>query len=155
MAGFIPDYSQMGTLTPSNFAPAGAYAGADLGIGGYGGGISGMNGAGGVIAAPSIPGMSSGGMFGSGFGANMDTAKLGLAGIGTIGSLWGAFQAASLAKKQFAYTKDVTETNLANQLKTYNTGLTDRANNRAIVEGKTPEQTQQYISANQLTRYGR
>lgn len=89
------------------------------------------------------------------FGMNMDTARLGLAGIGTLGSLWGAFQASSLAKKQFNYTKGVTETNLANQLKTYNTQLQDRANNRAIVEGRSPAETAAYFDANKLSRYGR
>lgn len=106
-----------------------------------------------TFGSPSgMPGV--GGMGGA-LGLNLDTAKLGLSGIGAIGSLWGAFQAASLAKKQFNYTKSVGDTNMANQLKTYNTGLTDRANNRAIVEGRTPEQTKSYIDANQLTRYGR
>lgn len=104
-----------------------------------------------------VPGMGglNKSMFGGGLGANMDTAKLALSGIGTLGGLWGAFQAASLAKKQFNYTRDVTETNMANQLKTYNTGLTDRANNRAIVEGRTPAETAAYIDTNKLTRYGR
>jgi hypothetical protein len=114
---------------------------------------------GGIDVVPKIATPGAGGLnqsiFGGGLGANMDTAKLALSGIGTLGSLWGAFKAASLADKQFKYTRDVTETNLANQLKTYNTGLTDRANNRAIVEGRSPAETAAYIDANKLTRYGR
>lgn len=120
-------------------------------IGGYGAGMT-------APMTPTLPGATPSlnqSMFGGGLGMNMDTAKLALSGIGTLGSLYGAFQAAGLAKKQFNYTRDVTETNLANQLKTYNTQLTDRANNRAIVEGRTPGETQSYIDRNQLTRYGR
>lgn len=115
------------------------------------------------MAAPTlpIPDVSSGigkipsiGAGGSKMGLNFDTANLALSGLNTIGSLWGAFQAAKLAKQQFKYTKRVTDTNLANQIQTYNTGLMDRANNRAIVEGRSPEQTAAYIDANSLRRYG-
>lgn len=105
-----------------------------------------------VLGQLGKPGGGLGGIFSSG---GMDAARLGLAGIGTIGSLWGAFQAANLAKKQFNFTRDVTETNMANQLKTYNTSLTDRANNRAIVEGRDAAYTQNYIDTNKLSRFGR
>lgn len=88
-------------------------------------------------------------------GLGMDEARLGLAGIGTLGGLWGAFQQASLARKQFNYTKDITETNLANSMKQYNNGIVDRANNRAIVEGRDAGYTQSYIDRNTLSRYGR
>ena len=98
---------------------------------------------------------SGAGGVGSGFGLNMGTAQLGLAGIGTLGNLYAAFQAQKLAKQQFKYTKNVTDTNLANQIKTYNTSLTDRANNRQIVEGRTPEETKAYVDANSLSRYGK
>jgi len=87
-------------------------------------------------------------------GLNMDTANLALTGLSTIGNLWAAFQAQKLAKEQFKYTKGVTETNLANQMKTYNTALTDRANNRAIVEGRDSAYTKSYIDENSLRRYG-
>jgi hypothetical protein len=91
---------------------------------------------------------------GSGLGLNMGTAQLGLGALSTIAGLWSAAKQMKLAKQQFKYTRDVTDTNLANQIKTYNTTLTDRANNRQIVEGKTPEQTQSYITSNALSRYG-
>lgn len=109
-----------------------------------------------VDVAPRIGGAGGlgGGMGGLGGGTFMDKAALGLTGVQTLGSLWGAFQAAKLAKKQFNYTKQVTDMNIENQLKTYNTQLTDRANNRAIVEGKSAEQTAAYIDANKLSRYG-
>jgi hypothetical protein len=102
--------------------------------------------------APKVPSLASGG--GLKLGANMDTANLALTGIGTLGNLWAAFQAARLAKKQFEFTKGVTNTNLNNQIATYNTGLQDRARNRAIMESRTPEETQAYVTSNSLRRYG-
>lgn len=91
---------------------------------------------------------------GSGFGFNMDTANLALTGLSTIGNLWAAFNAQKLAREQFNYTKGVTETNLANQIQSYNTGIEDRARSRAVVESQTPETTQAYIDRNSLRRYG-
>lgn len=92
---------------------------------------------------------------GNGFGLNLDTAKLGLAGLGTIGNLWAAFQASNLAKKNYKLTKRTTETNMANQIKSYNTTLEDRARARAAFEGQTAEQQQSYIDKNRLATYGR
>lgn len=71
-----------------------------------------------------------------GIGFNVPTAQLALSGLGTIGNLWAAFQAQKLAKEQFNYTRGVTETNLTNSIKQYNTSLGDRARNRSLVEGK-------------------
>ena len=90
------------------------------------------------------------GSFGNTLGFNLPTAQLGLAGLSTIGNLWGAFGASKLAKSQFDYTKQITNTNLANQIKSYNTALTDRANSRAVMQGWNNEQTQQYINDNKL-----
>jgi hypothetical protein len=114
-------------------------------------GASGTSGIGGVAG---VGGVAAGALGKQGLGFNMPTANLALTGLNTIGNLWAAFQAQKLAKEQFKYTKNVTDTNLANQIKTYNTGLTDRANNRAIVEGNSADQTKSYIDANQLSRYG-
>ena len=94
------------------------------------------------------------GIGGSSLGLNMPTANLALSGLSTIGNLWAAFQAQKLAKEQFNYTKGVTNTNLANQIQTYNTGITDRANNRAIVEGRSPADTKAYIDTNSLKKFG-
>jgi hypothetical protein len=85
-------------------------------------------------------------------GLNMGTANLALSGLSTIGNLWAAFQAQKLARQQFDYTKNVTDTNLANQIKTYNTTLTDRANNRSKVEGHDAGWAQGYIDTNALKR---
>jgi hypothetical protein len=92
--------------------------------------------------------------FGSSLGANLDTAKLALSGLGTIGNLWAAFQAQKLAKKQFNFTKQITETNLANQVQSYNTTLEDRGRSRAFAEGQSAVDAQTYIDKNRLTSGG-
>ncbi len=88
------------------------------------------------------------------FGLNFDTGKLALQGLGTIGSLWAAFQAQKLAKKQFSMTKKVTEANLGNSIASYNTTLEDRARSRAAVEGQSQEQMNAYIDKNRLAKFG-
>src|SRR6185437_11279715 len=65
-----------------------------------------------------------GGMGGLGF--NLDTGKLALGGLQTIGSLWQAFEANKLAKEQFKFQKEFANANLANQIQSYNTTLEDR-----------------------------
>lgn len=99
--------------------------------------------------APTMPG-AGGGLFAGMNG--MDTAKLALGGLQTIGSLWGAFQSAKMAKKQFNFTKDITETNLANQIRSYNTQLEDRSRSRAVMEGQSAAQAQDYIDRNKAVR---
>lgn len=102
---------------------------------------------------PSAPRTGSGGMFGnSGIGMNMDTLQLGLSGLSAVGNFWNAYQAQKLAKQQFQFTKDITNTNLANQIKSYNTTLSDRARSRGVVEGQSQAQVDQYIADNSLSR---
>lgn len=102
---------------------------------------------------PPSPGMGNGvGGLGGGLGFNMDTAQLGLSGLSAIGNFWNAFQAQKLAKKQFEFTKDITNTNLGNQIKSYNTNLSDRARSRGFVEGQSQDQISQYIDKNSLSR---
>lgn len=101
------------------------------------------------LTAP-LPSVGSGGGFMKGFG--MDDARLALNGLQTIGNLWGAFQAMKLAKEQFKYTKGVTDTNLNNQIKTYNTSLADRAASRAVMQGQSQNDANAYVEQNKLTR---
>lgn len=83
-------------------------------------------------------------------GMNLGTGQLVLGGIGTIGNLWSAWQAQKLAKEQFNYQKDITDTNLANQIQSYNTALSDRMNARGFVQGDSQSTIDQYIEENSL-----
>lgn len=87
---------------------------------------------------------------GTPLGFNLGTLNLALQGIGTIGSLWQAFEANKLAKEQFNTSKAFANANLANQIQSYNTALEDRSRSRAFVEGQSPEQAQAYIDKNRL-----
>lgn len=84
------------------------------------------------------------------FGMNIPTAQLGLNGLSTLGNLWGSFQSNKLAKDSFNFQKGMAEKNYANQIKSYNTALTDRATTRGFVQGDSTETTQQYINDNKL-----
>lgn len=81
-----------------------------------------------------------------------DKASAVLGGLNTLGSLYFGFKQLGLANKQFDFQKQAFETNLANQMKTYNTALEDRSRSRAVVEGQSPEQAQAYIDRNRMTR---
>ncbi len=84
------------------------------------------------------------------FGMNIPTAQLGLTGLSTLGNLWGSFQSTKLAKDSFNFQKGMAEKNYANQIKSYNTALTDRATTRGFVQGDSTEAAQQYINDNKL-----
>lgn len=88
---------------------------------------------------------------GGGMGA-LGIANGAISGLQALGSLWMANKAMKLAKKQFKFTKDITNINLNNQMQSYNTALADRARSRGVMEGQTPDQVAGYVSANQLTR---
>ncbi len=93
-----------------------------------------------------------GGFGGSGLGFNMDTLQLGLGGLSAVGNFWNAYQANSLAKKQFNFTKQMTEANYMNSMKSYNTALEDRARARGVTEGQSQDQVQSYIDKNRLEK---
>ena len=83
-------------------------------------------------------------------GYNIPTLQLGMQGLGTLGNLWGSFQSQKLARDSFNFQKSMAEKNYANQIKSYNTALTDRATSRGFVQGDSTETTQQYINDNKL-----
>lgn len=91
-----------------------------------------------------------GGGFLKGFG--LDDAGRILGGLQSIANIWGAFQAMKLAKEQFKYTKGVTDTNINNQIKSYNTALADRAASRAVMESRPQSSADSYVEQNKLTR---
>ena len=106
------------------------------------------SGMGRALTAPGVqaPGTSAG----TPLGMNLGTANLALGGIGTLGDLWAAFNTQKLAKEQFQYQKGITDTNLANQIQSYNTSLVDRINARSFMQGDSQATTDQYIAENSL-----
>lgn len=81
-------------------------------------------------------GVGGAGGAGTGLGWNTETLGIGIQGLAAIGGLYNAFQSNKLAKDQFAFTKEVTNTNLNNQIKTFNTTLEDRALARGRLNGE-------------------
>lgn len=88
----------------------------------------------------------------SGLGMNLGTGSLALQGLGSLAGLWGSLQSNKLAKEQFKFQKDFANTNLNNQIKSYNTALSDRLSSRGVAEGRTDEYTQDKINQNRLSR---
>ena len=84
-------------------------------------------------------------------GMNIPTFQLGLGALGSLGNLYGAFQSNKLAKDQFNFAKGIANTNLNNQIKSYNTALEDRARSRAVAENRDQSTADAYIAANKLT----
>ena len=85
-------------------------------------------------------------------GMNIPTFQLGLGALGSLAGIYSGFQANKLAKDQLNFTKSVTNTNLNNQIKSYNTALEDRARSRATAENRDQSTADAYIAANKLTR---
>ena len=106
------------------------------------------------ITAPvdgvNAPGLGQTNQYNTPLGKNLGTANLALGAIGTIGNLWSAWQAQKLAKEQFNFQKGVTNTNLANQIQTYNTRLAGLSQIRGQMSGADPSTTQGYIQDNSL-----
>lgn len=87
-----------------------------------------------------------------GLGLNIPTFQLGLGALGSLANIYGGFQANRLAKDQLSFTKDITNTNLNNSIKSYNTALEDRARSRAVAENRDQSTADEYIEKNKLSR---
>jgi hypothetical protein len=87
------------------------------------------------------------------FGINMPSLQLGLQGLSSIAGIWAANKGLKQAKEQFEFQKGVTNTNLNNSIKSYNTALDDRINARAAQQGNMSQaQVADYKRLNQLSR---
>lgn len=86
-------------------------------------------------------------------GWNTGTLNTGFKGLATLGNLWGAFQGNKLARKQFGLARDAYNTNLTNQIKSYNTTLEERIKGRHPTNDVAAQaKADAYIAANKLTR---
>lgn len=89
---------------------------------------------------------------GSGFGLNTGTLGAGVQGLSALSGLIQGNKALGLAKDQFKFQKAVTNTNLDNSIKSYNTTLEDRLTSRGVTQGDDPATTQAQIERNRLSR---
>lgn len=80
-----------------------------------------------------------------------DWIGAGLGGLQTIGGLIGAFGSLNLANKQYGLQKRMAETNLTNSVQAYNTALEDKARSRAVMEGQSEAERDEYIRRNSAT----
>ena len=104
----------------------------------------------------SIPQLNMGGAGGGGGGffggmSGLDKVQAGVSGLATIANIWGAFQAQKMAKKSFKFNKELSLTNLGNQVKSYNTALLDRARSRAVMESQSDSTRDAYVRDNSLS----
>ena len=140
MGGFA-DQINYGASNPTGVYMQGAASGYQVPQGITGPGV-------GQVAAPQVGGLNN--SLSTPLGMNIGTGQLVLGGIGTIGNLWSAWQAQKLAKEQFNYQKDITDTNLANQIQSYNTALSDRITSRGFTQGDSQSTIDRYIEENSI-----
>jgi hypothetical protein len=111
-----------------------------------GGFLSGLSSlfSGGATASPGTPPQA------VGLGLNMGTGQLALGGIQAGFNIWNSMQAQDLAKKTFAFNRDIANTNLNNSIRSYNTALEDRAASReAYTSGRFDDS---YVERNRARR---
>ena len=136
---YFPPAPSMGAINPTGFYFQGLGNNTPQGIM-----APGMNMQG--VQAPAMPQTTAG----TGLGMNLGTGQRVLGSIGTLGNLWATFQAQKLAREQFDFQKGVTNTNLANQIQSYNTSLSDRIVARGYMQGDDQATVDKYIADNSL-----
>lgn len=101
---------------------------------------------------PNYKGGPAGSGAGTGLGMNVGTGQLALSGLGSLAGLWQAGQQNKMAKEQFSFQKNMANTNLNNQMKSYNTALEDRMTTRGAMEGRDAAYTASEIDRRKLAR---
>lgn len=136
--------------TPPSSSSANFNSGIDpASIGSFGGGVLGEGAGGGFMnSLMSFFGNKDGNMQGTG----MNYLGAGMQGIGALGSYMQNKKAMNLAKDQFKFAKDFANTNLNNQIRSYNTALEDRARTRAIMENRDEASARAYYDKHKLSR---
>lgn len=81
------------------------------------------------------------------FGLNMPTAQFGLQGLQSLAGMWNAFQAGSAAKKSINLQEKAFDTNLGNQVASYNTALENKVRNAAHMQGLSGNDYSSYIDS--------
>jgi hypothetical protein len=89
---------------------------------------------------------------GTSLGLNTGTGQLAMSGLSALGSLWSAYNANSLGKQQLAASTSFANANLTNQIKSYNTTLSDQEAARGKTEGLSQDQINSYVKSNSLSR---
>lgn len=108
--------------------------------------IPGMGGIPSIL--PGIGGAGGGGFFGNMNGMQKAGAIIG--GLASLANIFAGFKALSMAKKNMRFQQDFANRNYANQLKSYNTALADRARARGFTEGQSSSQVDEYYNKNKL-----
>jgi hypothetical protein len=98
---------------------------------------------------PALGGAASGA---SGLGFNLGTGQLALGGLSALNSIIGGNKALNLAQDQFKFQKGLANTNLNNQIKSYNTALEDRLTARGVAQGQDAATVAAAIERNRLSR---
>lgn len=87
------------------------------------------------------------------FGMNMNTFNSAIGGLSSLGQLWQGFQASKLAKDQWKTQKSILNTNMMNQIQSYNNSLKDRLDTRAKMEGRDQASADAQYQERQAKRY--
>ena len=87
------------------------------------------------------------------FGMNMNTFNSAMSGLASMGQLWQGFQANKLAQDQWKTQKSVLNTNMMNQIQSYNNSLKDRLDTRAKMEGRDQASADAQYEERKAKRY--
>lgn len=90
----------------------------------------------------------------TGFGFNLGTMNTVLGGLGAISNMYYARKNYKLAKDQWATQKSVMNTNMMNQIQSYNTALRDKAEmTERMSSNVTKEDTEKYVEENKMRKH--